>query len=303
MSKSKAHREPQDVQLPVIKLALDRILVDEGKNLRRFNPDAKSVEELALDIKENKMINPVLVKVFVPVEGDTRDFDYELVAGFQRMKAVAWLNDNGNAISEVSASLVTVEGGDVRTSKLLNLKENLRRTDISYIDYAYAIKDLQDTGMSNTEIAKEFKKSGAWVSYVSKLLTLRAAIQKKIHDGTINWRLARTLPDLDEAEQDTAIADMEAGQKGSNVASKAKAKKGRKSNRGRKSKEDSSEGKNLSSKQAILQIEELYKGLEETEGKKTKADEWAIDLYKTIAKYLSGGMGVKALHNRVMKAL
>lgn len=303
MSK-KATREPQDVQLPVIKLALDRIKVDEGKNLRRFNPDAKSVQELALDIQENKMINPVLVKAFIPGEGETGDlYDYELVAGFQRMKALAYLNDNGNKIDEVSASVVQLESGDVKRAKLLNLKENLRRSDISYIDYAYAIKDLQDAGMSNTEIAKEFKKSGAWVSYVSKLLTLRAAIQKKIHDGTINWRLARTLPDLDEAEQDKAVEDMEAGEKGSGVAAKAKAKKGRKSNRGRKSKEDQSEGKNLSSKQAILQIEGLTKELGEAEGKKTKADEWAIDLYKTIAKYLSGGIGIKALHNRVMKVL
>lgn len=300
----KATHETQDVQLPVIKLALDRIKVDEGKNLRRFNPDAKSVQELALDIQENKMINPVLVKTFTPGEGEDADtYDYELVAGFQRMKAVAYLNDNGNVINEVSASVVEVDPGDIKRSKLLNLKENLRRSDISYIDYAFAIKDLQDTGMSNTEIAKEFKKSGAWVSYVSKLLGLRAAVQKKIHDGTVNWRLARVLPDLTEDEQDAAIADLESGDKGSNAAAKAKAKKGRKSNRGRKSKEDQSEGKNLSSKQAIIQLGELSTELEGAEGKKTKADEWAIELYKTIAKYLSGGMGIKALHNRVMKVL
>ena len=303
MSKRTATAELQDVKLPVISLALDKIKVDEAKNLRRFNPDAKSVEELATDIRENGMINPVLVRRYIPAEGEVTDAEYELVAGYQRMKALAHLNTTGVKVDSVSASLVEVAQDDNKRSKILNLKENLRRSEISYIDAAYAVKELQEAGMTAGDVAKEFKKSGAWISYISKMLTLRPEIQNKIHSGEINFRLAKTLPDMTEEEQDAAIAELKAGASGSDVATRAKAKKPRKNKRGRKAKEDATENRNLSSKQAILLIEEKVVELEQVEGRKSKADEHAIDLYGSLVKFLTGAIGVKALHNQIMKVL
>lgn len=311
-----------NVELPVVQLALDKILVDESRNLRRFNPDPKSVMELANSIKANKLINPVLVRVIgEPMTG--QEFTHILVAGYQRMKALRYLNDNGYKVETVSASelpveevTAPVEGEEVKSnvnsahSKLLNLKENLERSEISYIDSAFAIKELMESGMTQSDIAKEFKKSGAWVSYVVKLLTLRADIQKKIHDGKITWRVARTLPDLTPEEQDEAIAAIDAGDKAGAKASikKSKEKKGRKNKRGRKAAEDATENKNISSKAAILELTEMVETLSaEPEEKRNKADqaavEYAAQLYKDMVKYLSGGIGVKALHNRVMKAV
>lgn len=316
MSKRAASNEPLNVQLPVIQLALDKILVDESKNLRRFAPDAKEIEKLANSIRDNGMISPVLVRpLSEPVEGCT----HVLVAGYQRLKAIAHLNESGHHINEVSASLKEIPEGEdgtqeekdvvqARKFKILNLKENLDRSEISYIDAAYAIKELQDSGMTNTDIAKEFSKSGAWVGYVVKMLGLRAEIQKKIHSGVINFRLAKTLPELVEEEQDQRIAELEGGETGSQVAKRAKAGKKRKNKRGRKGQEDAVDNKNISSKQAILQLEELVAGLkEEPEEKRDKAEEaaveYAVGLYKDVVKFLSGGIGVKALHNRVMKAV
>ena len=304
MSKrSAATAELHDVKLPVIQLALDKIRVDEAKNLRRFSPDAKSVEELALDIRDNGMINPVLVRRYIPAEGEVTDAEYELVAGYQRMKAVGYLNEKGTPVDSVSASVVEVAADDNKRGKILNLKENLRRSEISYIDAAYAVKELQEAGMTGGDIAKEFKKSGAWISYISKMLTLRPEIQKKIHSGEINFRLAKALPDMTEEEQDEALEDMKAGATGSEVARKAKAKKPRKNKRGRKSREDSTENRNLSSKQAILLIEEKVVELDQVEGKKSKADEHAIELYGDLVRFLTGSIGIKALHNRIVKVL
>ena len=303
MAKRAAVQDPHDVKLPVISLALDKIKVDEAKNLRRFSPDAKSVEELATDIRENGMINPVLVRRYIPVEGEVTDAEYELVAGYQRMKAVAHLVNTGHVVDSVAASVVEVGEGDNKRPKILNLKENLRRSDISYIDAAYAVKELQEAGMTAGDVAKEFKKSGAWISYISKMLTLRPDIQKKIHTGDINFRLAKALPDMTEEEQDAALEELKSGAGGSSVASRAKAKKPRKNKRGRKAKEDTTENRNLSSKQAILLMEEKVVELEQVEGKRTKADEHAIDLYGSLVKFLTGAIGVKALHNQIMKVL
>lgn len=302
MSK-RAQSVERDVKLPVIQLALDKIKVDEAKNLRRFSPDAKSVEELATDIKENGMINPVLVRRYIPAEGEVTDAEFELVAGYQRMKAVGHLNATGNKVDSVSASLVEVADDDPKRSKILNLKENLRRSEISYIDAAYAVKELQEAGMTAGDVAKEFKKSGAWISYVSKMLTLRPDIQKKIHSGEINFRLAKALPDMTEEEQDAAIAELKAGASGSDVAKRAKAKKPRKNKRGRKAREDATENRNLSSKQAILLIEEKVVELDQVAGRKSKADENAIELYGDLVRFLTGSIGIKALHNRLLKVL
>ena len=316
MSKRTAHNEPLNVQLPVIQLALDKILVDESKNLRRFAPDVKEIEKLANSIRDNGMISPVLVRpLSEPVEGCT----HVLVAGYQRLKAIAHLNESGHHINEVSASLKDIPEGEgtqeekdavqSRKFKILNLKENLDRSEISYIDAAYAIKELQDSGMTNMDIAKEFGKSGAWVGYVVKMLGLRAEILKKIHSGIINFRLAKTLPELSEEEQDARIAEVESGAStGSQAAKKAKAGKKRKNKRGRKGQEDAVDSKNISSKQAILQLEELVVELKkEPEEKRNKAEEaaveYAVGLYKDVVKFLSGGIGVKALHNRVLKSV
>ena len=302
MSKKTVQAEV-NVELPVISLALDKIKVDEAKNLRRFNPDAKSVEELATDIRDNGMINPVLVRRYIPAEGEVTDAEYELVAGYQRMRALAHLNTTGSQVESVSASVIEVAQDDAKRSKILNLKENLRRSEISYIDAAYAVKELQEAGMTAGDVAKEFKKSGAWISYISKMLTLRPEIQKKIHTGEVNFRLAKALSDMTEEEQDAALEELKAGAGGSDVARRAKAKKPRKNKRGRKAKEDATENRNLSSKQAILLIEEKVVELEQVEGKKSKADEHAVDLYGSLVKFLTGAIGVKALHNQIMKVL
>lgn len=316
MSK-RTSQEATNVQLPVIQLALDKIKVDESKNLRRFNPDAKAIQDLAQDIKKNKMLSPVLVRVL------NGDGEYELVAGFQRMKAIQYLNDNGETIGAVSASVVEIDADEVPEapaegteapktvsasairSKLLNLAENMRRNELSYIDAAYGIKDLMDAGMTAGDVAKEFKKSGAWVSYTRKFLDLRPEVQKRIHEGKINFRLARTLIDLTEEEQDAAITQADAGDLGGAgaTAGKAKRAKGKKNKRGRAAREDQTEGRNLSSKQAILLLEGQVKELADAEGKRTKAEENAIDLYSNIIKYLTGAFGMKGLHNRVMKVL
>lgn len=304
-----------DVKLPVIELALEKIRVDETKNLRRFNPDAKTVEELALDIRKNKMLEPVLVKKINQSELDAAGpAEYELVAGYQRMKALTYLNDHGDSIDSVSASVVEIEDGDDRKAKILNIKENLRRSEISYIDIAHAAQELIATGMTAAEVATEFNKSRAWMSYVIAMLGLRPEIQKKIATGVIPFKVAKGLPALSEAEQDKGIAQLESGMSSTDVEKRSKIGKKRKSNRGRKEAGEAAEGKNISSKAAILALEELVAGLsaepeEEAEGKKkvNKAEaaavEYAVGLYKDVIKFLSGGIGAKALHNRVIKSV
>jgi ParB/RepB/Spo0J family partition protein len=286
------------VVLPVIELALNRIRVDETRNLRRFPPNAKELQELTDSIEARGLIHPITVRPLV--EATPEGFDYELVAGYQRYKAIQALISKGLVLEKIP---VTVKDSTDMESRATNLDENNSRSSTSYIDAAYAIKELQEKdGLNKVEIAKRMRKTGAWVGYVEKLLSLRPEVQKKIHEGKISWRASRDLPDLTEEEQDTAIALAEKGDKAGAAAStkKSKAGKERKSKRGRKAREDVSDGRGLSAKQVIAQFDEQVKAISDQE-KFNKAEGKAMELYSDISRFIGGAFGMKALHNRVLK--
>jgi len=285
-----------NVVLPVIELALNRIKVDEGKNLRRFPPSPKELQELADSIEKRGLIHPMTVR---PLPSDTvvEGMDYELVAGYQRWKAIQSLIAKGLVLETIPVTVKDSIDSEIRST---NLDENNIRTNTSYIDAAYAIKEMQEKdGLNKVEIAKKMRKSGAWVGYVEKMLTLRAEVQKKIHEGKIPWRVARDLPDMTEEQQDAAIAKVEAGDtKGAEATTKKT--KVNKTKRGRKAREEQSDGRGLSAKQAIAQFEDQIKSITEQE-KYTKAEGKAMELYSDIARFMGGAFGMKALHNRVLK--
>lgn len=295
----KAAEVSANVNLPVIELALNRIKVDESRNLRRYPPNAKDLQELADSIEKRGLIHPMTVRP-LPPDLVVNGADYELVAGYQRWKAIQTLIAKGLVLDHVAVTVKDSTDSEIRST---NLDENAIRTNTSYIDAAFAIKEMQEKdGLNKVEIAKKLRKSGAWVGYVEKMLTLRAEVQRKIHEGKIPWRVARDLPDMTEEEQDTAIAAVEAGDRGSAEAAgkKAKAGKANKSKRGRKAREEQSDGRGLSAKQAIAQFEDQIKSISEQD-KYSKAEGKAMELYSDIARFMGGAFGMKALHNRILK--
>jgi ParB family chromosome partitioning protein len=212
--------EPEDVgqveveitktSLPVIELALDKIRVDESKNLRRFSPDAKSINELAESIKTEGLLQPVIVR---PIEVNGDGCEYELVAGFRRMEAMK--------VNEAPVVMARVLGAtaDATGNKITNLTENRMRAELSYMDQAHAAKELLDAGMKRQDIAKAFGKSPAWATRILKFLELRPKIQKLIHEGKVPFRAAAIMPDLSEEKQDELLTEIERQEKGTPSAS------------------------------------------------------------------------------------
>lgn len=216
------------ISLPVIELALDKIRVDESKNLRRFAPDAKAINELAESIKQEGLLQPVIVR---PIEVNGDGAEYELVAGFRRMQAL-----RVNQSESVSARVV----GGTSDNKIINLTENRMRAELSPMDAAHAASELVASGMKKQDVGKAFGKSPAWTTRVLKFLTLRPAIQKQIHEGEIAFRVAIVLPDLTEEKQDALLSDIakrdKDGDSATEKATKAKSATGKKGKQGRKKK-------------------------------------------------------------------
>jgi ParB family chromosome partitioning protein len=301
MAKAKSMSVGTENVGPVVSLALKNILQVEAENLRRFAPDEQAIKEMAESIRLYGLFSPLLVKPIEPAEGEmVSEHTHKLIAGHQRYKALQTIaGEDPNYEVPVHILPIQVEGDQV-SSEFLNLEENIRRNELSYIDRAYAIKVLKDQGVSTDVIAKRIKKTGAWISYVLKMLTLRDSIQKKIHEGTIPFRLARVLPSISEEEQDKRITAVEAGGGASEQADAAINKRGKKKNKGRKVQEEAAgtPEKGLSAKKAVLHLTEIVGGLKEQE-KVSKHDESLIALFTLTSKWLEGKLGIKAFQNKI----
>lgn len=204
MSNEPEEMVSESTSLPVIELALDSIRVDETKNLRRFNPDAKSLEELAASIKAQGLLQPVVVRALTETETNGSGETHELKAGYRRMQA---LRLNGTV--SVRATVLPSGTSGIIADKLVNLAENRERAELSYMDQAHAAKELLDAGMKKQDIAKAFGKSPAWATRILKFLELRPHIQKLIHTGKVPFRAAVIMPDLSEEKQDKLLSDIE----------------------------------------------------------------------------------------------
>lgn len=284
---------------PLIVLTLDQVHMDETTNLSRFAPNPKDIQELSTDIIRRGQLQPVVVRPYVngdgPVEGK-----YQLVAGFQRFRAITMAKENGTDLPV----LARVVAADDREALLDNLAENIKRKNQTPMDVAFAIRALAQAGLTQGEIGKEFGKSGSWISNHSKFIELRPLVQKQIHTGEIPFTVARTLPGMTDEEQDDLLARVkEAQQSGGNVqdvATSTRQEKKGKSKKGRKSKNEQTTVKGISAKEALGQFERLTLEIKELE-KPGKSQLAAVQLYGFLTKYLTGKLGAQALHNRVME--
>jgi len=290
---------------PVVQLALERILVEENENQRRFPPTPKSVQSLANSIKVIGLINPLTVTQLP--ENHINGKTHQLTAGYKRYRALQLLSESGEMAFETVPASVARPGVLPRD---VNLAENVERDPLTLIDYAYIIKTRVDAGEKKGDVAKDLQKSNGWVSEVGAFIELRPELQKRIHVGTIPYKLAAELGRLttkneagetehDVAAQDELIAAYDAGQSASSMTEGegAKRKKGKK--RGKAGKE-TEEKKGISAKQAVNLFDEAVTELKEVE-KPNKKQEAALELYKALYKFMIGGLGAKALDNRIME--
>jgi ParB-like chromosome segregation protein Spo0J len=319
---------------------IEQILVDEVQNMRHFPPPAKAFQELKEDIRKNGLIQPVVVRPC-----GENGFKYSLAAGFNRMKALGELYAEGAIDGKV---LVRVMEAEDQGAVFINLAENMKRNSLSIIDISYAIGRLADgestpvigedgeptgevtvivPGLSLKEIAKELGIGHGYTSELNKMRGLRAAIQKKIHNGDIKGVLARALVGMTEEQQDATLAKLEAGDVSQNLlaeTAKGKGKNKRKYAADRKAKggggvgegegEEGGEGggkakvkKPLTTKGAILVLEELAaKPVAGEDGEVptlTATQEQVRVIFGAMLKFMAGKIGQGALVNQVVKVI
>ena len=169
------------------------LLIDEISP-NRFQPrkyfDDEKLEELVTSIRENGVLQPVLVQ--------KSDTGYELVVGERRWRAS----------KKAGLKKIPVVIREVTDAQALELAiiENIHRQDLNPIEEAEAYARLADEfALTQEMIAEKVGKSRTAVTNTLRLLKLSRNIKEDLISGKLSMGHARALLGLDNAGQMEAL--------------------------------------------------------------------------------------------------
>lgn len=153
-------------------------LIEANQYQPRVAFNHEELEELALSIKENGLIQPVVVR--------KKGNQYEIIAGERRYRACKKLGYN-------EVQCIVIDSTDVQSAQMA-LVENIQRENLSAIEEAKAYaRIIEETKITQVELAKKMGKSQSAIANKIRLLILPEAVQEKVNDKTITERHARAL--------------------------------------------------------------------------------------------------------------
>ena len=149
--------------------------------------DGEKLDELAQSIKENGVIQPIIVRQS-PVIG------YEILAGERRYRAslLAGLTSIPAVVKQLSDQEMMVQ----------SIIENLQRENLNPIEEARAYESLVEKGFTHAEIADKMGKSRPYISNSVRLLSLPEQILSEVENGKLSQAHARSLVGLNREQQD-----------------------------------------------------------------------------------------------------
>jgi ParB family chromosome partitioning protein len=171
-------------------LSIDRLR--PGRYQPRSKMDAASLAELALSIKEQGVMQPILVR---PVEGGV----FEIVAGERRWRAAQQAG-----LREIPALVKNVPD---QAALAVALIENIQREDLNPLEEARGLSRLIDEfGLTHDAAAKAVGRSRSAVSNLLRLNALAPPVQEYLLGGALEMGHARALLALPVAQQSGVAA-------------------------------------------------------------------------------------------------
>jgi ParB family chromosome partitioning protein len=168
------------VHLPITQLT-------RGQYQPRREMDEESLNELAISIKAQGILQPILVRKLL-------DGKFEIIAGERRWRAAqkAQLTEVPVIIKEIPDDAAMAIG----------LIENIQRENLNAIDEAFGLQRLvQEFSLTHQEIAEAVGRSRTAVSNLLRLLNLPVSVQKYLQCGDIEMGHARALLAVSESQQ------------------------------------------------------------------------------------------------------
>ena len=149
--------------------------------------DKSSLEELTNSIKEQGVIQPIVVRPDKTLEGK-----YEIVAGERR-----WLASQNAGLHEVPVVILDID--DVKSLEFA-IVENVQRQDLNAIEEAKGYQKLIDDFSYNQEKLSQFiGKSRSYIANSLRLLSLPEEILSMVEQASLSAGHARSLIGLNNS--------------------------------------------------------------------------------------------------------
>ena len=175
--------------LGIVEVELDKIIPNEYQPRKNFNDE--KLQELAASIKEQGVIQPVIVH--------KTGTSYQLIAGERRWRA--------SRLAGLKTIPALIKEATKRELLEMALIENIQREDLNPIEAAEAYKRLQDEfKLTQEELAKRVGKERSTVTNFLRLLGLPKELRNDLTSGALNMGHAKALLSLDRARDQILAA-------------------------------------------------------------------------------------------------
>ncbi len=188
--------EQKSVEVPtsgkkVVDIEIDTI--KRSPRQPRFHMDEDKLSDLAGSIKENGIIQPVIVRKV--------DDGYELIAGERRTLAA----------KKAGFDLVPAIVYNVSNQESLEfaLIENVQRDDLNPLELGKAYKMLMDDfDLTQEQVAEKVSKDRASIANYVRILGLPEKVKQMILDGKLSFGHARALLSISDEAQQMILASL-----------------------------------------------------------------------------------------------
>lgn len=169
--------------------SLDDIYPNPSQPRKIFSDD--SIQELAISIKENGLIQPIVVRK------TTRG--YELIAGERRWRA--------SKIAGLKQVPIVIRRTTDRESLELAIIENIQREDLNCVDTAMAYQRLMsEFGLTQEMLSEKVGKDRAIIANHLRLLRMDHEVLDLLRDKKISYAHGRVLASVESAAKAKELA-------------------------------------------------------------------------------------------------
>lgn len=167
-------------------ISLGKIIAGIYQPRKTFNQE--ELQELANSIKENGLIQPIVVR-----KSDDEDH-FEIIAGERRFRAAKLAG-----LTKISAIVKKINNHEALELAII---ENVQRSDLSLIEEALGYKQLiEEFSYTQDQVAKRVGKSRSHIANILRLLTLPQIVRELLDKKLISMGHARALINSKDPEK------------------------------------------------------------------------------------------------------
>ncbi len=176
--------------------ALPLDVIEPGRYQPRTQFDETALEELAASIREQGLLQPIVVRPL-------RSGHYEILAGERRWRACQLAG-----LEQIPALIRELQDQDALAIALI---ENIQREDLNALEEARALRRLiKEFQLSHAQAAAAVGRSRSAISNLLRLLDLNPEVQELMEGGALEMGHGRALLGLSGPEQSRVAGDVAA---------------------------------------------------------------------------------------------